>query len=179
MGKVMSLMLCLPDTSEPRWRINEKNKERMFGKDGNYTFTVSMYKNGVHFRDLDLTKRLFSEKGKSYLMFGRVWESDLRDEHASISRHHALFQFGKEGAIYLYDMSSFGTFVNEKRIQKLAYIEYQNNDMVRFGDSELSYVLHIEDRNRNTECARRPTIQITDKQKEELVSAADDIDLGL
>src|ERR1700733_8695142 len=43
---------------------------------------------------------------KDHYMFGRLPICDFELEHGSISRYHAVLQFGKDAKVYMYDLDS-------------------------------------------------------------------------
>ena len=56
---------------------------------------------------------------KSFVLFGRnAAMSDIKLDHPSISRRHALVGHGSSGNLYVMDLgSSHGTFVNAQRLR--------------------------------------------------------------
>jgi pSer/pThr/pTyr-binding forkhead associated (FHA) protein len=55
---------------------------------------------------------------QDHYVVGRVPSSDFQFEHPSISRQHAVLQFGEGGSLHVYDFgSTHGTFVNKLRMK--------------------------------------------------------------
>jgi pSer/pThr/pTyr-binding forkhead associated (FHA) protein len=55
---------------------------------------------------------------QDHYVIGRVPSSDFHFEHPSISRQHAVLQFGDGGSLHVFDFgSTHGTFVNKLRIK--------------------------------------------------------------
>ncbi|KAK1563674.1 hypothetical protein Q3G72_030964 [Acer saccharum] len=78
---------------------------------------------------------------KGAYMFGRVDLCDFVLEHPTISRFHAVIQFRKSGAAYLYDVgSTHGTFVNKNQVKKKVYVDLHVGDVIRFGQSSRLYI---------------------------------------
>ncbi|KAI9154324.1 hypothetical protein LWI28_024443 [Acer negundo] len=78
---------------------------------------------------------------KGAYMFGRVDLCDFVLEHPTISRFHAVIQFRKRGAAYIYDVgSTHGTFVNKNQIKKRVYVDLHVGDVIRFGQSSRLYI---------------------------------------
>ncbi|TXG57646.1 hypothetical protein EZV62_015475 [Acer yangbiense] len=78
---------------------------------------------------------------KGAYMFGRVDLCDFVLEHPTISRFHAVIQFRKSGAAYLYDVgSTHGTFVNKNQVKKRVYVDLHVGDVIRFGQSSRLYI---------------------------------------
>ena len=74
---------------------------------------------------------------KPVVTVGRSQESDLRIDHNTISRQHAVMKM-EEGQFRLYDMGSTnGTFVNDQRLREPAVLE--DGAMVRFGEKSFVF----------------------------------------
>lgn len=55
-------------------------------------------------------------------LVGRTELNDLMAEHASVSRHHAVLQYGNDGYFYIYDLNStHGTKINKNAVQPHRY----------------------------------------------------------
>nr|XP_026694178.1 LOW QUALITY PROTEIN: kanadaptin [Ciona intestinalis] len=94
-------------------------------------------------------------KGKEYFVFGRLPECDFMLEHPSISRHHAVLQFGKpsendnvelqkdgSAGFYLIDLgSTHGTFLNKTKIPSHKYYRVKVGHMMKFGGSSRMHFL--------------------------------------
>jgi pSer/pThr/pTyr-binding forkhead associated (FHA) protein len=77
-------------------------------------------------------------------LFGRNAQVvDVRVQHASTSREHAVIQFGKDNTIFIADHmgSTHGTFVNKQRLKAKDLVKLQVGDMIRFGESTRLYHL--------------------------------------
>jgi NIMA-interacting peptidyl-prolyl cis-trans isomerase 1 len=83
---------------------------------------------------------------KKYLTLGRNAKmSDIRLEHPSISRRHAMFGHGSSGNIYVMDLgSSHGTFVNDKKLKSKQREALHDGDVVRFGASTREYIVKLD-----------------------------------
>jgi pSer/pThr/pTyr-binding forkhead associated (FHA) protein len=78
---------------------------------------------------------------REYLTIGRLPTCDVSMEHASVSRHHGVLQFGQEG-VFVYDLgSTHGTFLNKQRIVANKYIKLPIDAILRFGESTRHYVI--------------------------------------
>eukprot|EP00756_Hemistasia_phaeocysticola_P044070 Hpha_TRINITY_DN17651_c0_g1::TRINITY_DN17651_c0_g1_i1::g.158825::m.158825 len=97
---------------------------------------LEIVKEGVVVQEVDLTTQ-------EYFLVGRDPRSDIRLEHPSISRQHAVIQLRGNGAVYLYDLgSAHGTFWNkDSRLKPQAYVPLREGDMIRFGLSTRFFVL--------------------------------------
>lgn len=82
-----------------------------------------------------------------FLTFGRLPENDVMLDHESISRKHAVLQFGPRNTAFIYDLgSSHGTFANKKQIDAGKYVKITSgNAMIRFGASSRNYILNLEE----------------------------------
>ena len=85
--------------------------------------------------------------GKKFFTFGRLPENSVLLDHESISRKHAVLQFGPRDSAFIYDLgSSHGTFVNKKQIPAGQYVKIASkNAMIRFGASSRYYILNLEE----------------------------------
>jgi pSer/pThr/pTyr-binding forkhead associated (FHA) protein len=60
----------------------------------------------------------------------------------SISRQHAVIQFRKNGAAYLFDLeSSHGSYVNKKPSKPKGYTKIMPGDQIKFGQSTRTFIL--------------------------------------
>lgn len=110
-------------------------------------------KNGTIIESCPLASR-----GKEFLVFGRVPTCDVELEHPSISRLHAVVQFGPEDSVLLFDLdSAHHTFVNKARAPPRTYVELHEGDQVRFGASTRVYVLQGRARAAKPPEAEKPT----------------------
>ncbi|KAL1194348.1 phosphatase 1 regulatory inhibitor subunit PPP1R8-like protein [Cardamine amara subsp. amara] len=79
------------------------------------------------------------EKG-AYL-FGRDSICDFSLEHPSISRFHAVIQYKRSGAAYLFDLgSTHGTLINKKKVDKRVFVDLHVGAVIRFGFSSRLYI---------------------------------------
>ncbi len=126
-------------------------------------FSLSIIKNGSIIDELDLG-------GKEYLVFGRLPSCDVRLEHPSISRYHAVLQYRpacqeKEGeergqgesenhtvfstnprepGYYVYDLgSTHGTYLNKSRLDQRCYYRVRVGQMLKFGGSSRLFLLEV------------------------------------
>ena len=82
-----------------------------------------------------LAGKLFSIPAQG-LIIGRGSNCHIRINEASVSRRHAVIEWGRLGKIYLRDDgSSLGTFVNGYRIMKTVLLK--EGDIIKVGHSEL------------------------------------------
>lgn len=87
----------------------------------------------------DLNKKKFLTLGRNAKM------SDIRLDHPSISRRHAMFAHGSSGNVYVMDLgSSHGTFVNNKRLTNKKREALHDGDVVRFGASTREYIVKLD-----------------------------------
>ncbi|DAZ98508.1 TPA: hypothetical protein N0F65_004945 [Lagenidium giganteum] len=67
---------------------------------------------------------------------------DLVLQHPSISRVHAVLQFDSHGALFLKDnRSTYGTFINKKRLPADEFTRVHVGDVVVFGESTRIYAV--------------------------------------
>jgi pSer/pThr/pTyr-binding forkhead associated (FHA) protein len=98
---------------------------------------LEVIKAGVVLENRELTNR-------EYFVLGRQDDPavHLLLEHPSISRQHAVLQFKRTGQVYLFDLgSTWGSYVNMKRIPSREYVEVVDGDMLKFGESTRTYIL--------------------------------------
>ena len=86
-------------------------------------------------------------QGTKMLTFGRLPENIVTLDHDSISRNHAVLQFGPRDTAFIYDLgSSHGTFLNKKQLLSGQYVRITSgNAMIRFGASSRCYILNLEE----------------------------------
>jgi WD40 repeat protein len=88
--------------------------------------------------------------GKDCFVLGRNSKmSDHVADHPSLSRQHAAFVHDRHGRLHVTDLSSNGTFVNEKRLTKQTFAQLENGDKLRFGESQRSYIVKGMDTGEN------------------------------
>ena len=140
----------------PRWSINNNNKYEIFGK---ISIIFKIYKQNRFIRDINLTDCLFSDENdnnsdKLYITFGRDNICDFCIQHPSISRKHCIFQFCNDGTIFLFDISTHGTLLNNKSCPNKKYIELKHKDQIRFGHSTRTYLLLIGQKKNKNICSK-------------------------
>ena len=73
---------------------------------------------------------------KPFSSIGRLPNCDMSLEHPSISRYHAVLQFGAAGQAYIYDLGSVHkTILNKQAIRPREYVKLKSGDQLRFGQS--------------------------------------------
>ena len=84
--------------------------------------------------------------GTTFISFGRLPDNNITLDHDSISRKHAIVQFGPRNSAFIYDLdSTHGTFLNKDRIPSRQYVKIgSDNDLIQFGASKRFYLLHLE-----------------------------------
>lgn len=105
----------------------------------NYSFEV--IKGGVIVQKIDLSSR-------SFVVCGRLTSSDIKLEHPSISRYHAIIQYravadsNHPAGFYLYDLdSTHGTQLNKCSIRPRCYYHLRVGHMIKFGGSTRMFIL--------------------------------------
>ncbi|ESQ47146.1 hypothetical protein EUTSA_v10027659mg [Eutrema salsugineum] len=99
-----------------------------------HKFQLEVLKEGAIVEKLEVY-----EKG-AYL-FGRDSICDFSLEHPSISRFHAVIQYKRSGAAYLFDLgSTHGTLINKNKVDKRLYVDLHVGDVIRFGGSTRLYI---------------------------------------
>jgi len=83
---------------------------------------------------------------KGCVTFGRNAQmSDIKLDHPSISRRHAMIGHGSSGNIYLMDFgSSHGTYLNGQKISPNHRKVLKNKDVIKFGASTREYVVFLD-----------------------------------
>lgn len=98
-------------------------------------FKIEVIKNGV------VISEELLPTDREYLSVGRLPTCDISMEHASVSRHHAVLQFGQDG-VFAYDLgSTHGTFLNKQRIEAKTHVRLPSDSILRFGESTRHYVI--------------------------------------
>lgn len=85
--------------------------------------------------------------GTNFFSFGRLPDNSLTLDHESISRNHAVLQFGPRNTAFIFDLgSTHGTFLNKKRIPPNKYIKITSgNDIFHFGGSSRLFLINLEE----------------------------------
>lgn len=98
-------------------------------------FFLEVIKRGLKIDDIELTS--------SHTVFGRNEEvSDIGLYHPTVSRAHAVLQFGPEGDLFISDLGSVhGTRVNQELIPSRTFVKLEFGDIITFGVSSRFYVL--------------------------------------
>jgi len=70
---------------------------------------------------------------------------DIEATHPSCSRQHCVIQLRAPDHVYLFDLSSSGTYVNHVRIKRLTYHRLRNVDVIRAGRSPRSMRIELHE----------------------------------
>lgn len=70
---------------------------------------------------------------------------DIEATHASCSRQHCVIQLRAPDHVYLFDLSSNGTFVNHVRVKRLTFHRLRHMDVVRVGRSSRSIRIELHE----------------------------------
>jgi len=104
-------------------------------------YSMTILKDGTVKDTVDLTK-------KSRFVFGRNDDCDVRVEHPSCSRYHAVLQYCvvekdlRKKGFYLYDMgSTHGTYLNKVKIKPQSYNRVRVGYQLKFGGSTRLYIV--------------------------------------
>ncbi|EOA16100.1 hypothetical protein CARUB_v10004232mg [Capsella rubella] len=99
-----------------------------------HQFQLEVLKEGAIVDQLNVHK-------KGAYLFGRDGICDFALEHPSISRFHAVIQYKRSGAAYIYDLgSTHGTTVNKNKVDKKVFVDLHVGDVIRFGGSTRLYI---------------------------------------
>ncbi|OQR69107.1 coiled-coil protein-like [Tropilaelaps mercedesae] len=116
---------------------------------------------------------------KSFSVIGRHQDSDLVMEHPSISRFHAVLQYGKPdphatdsakhlGGFYLFDLgSTHGTQLNKQLIDAKSYRRVHVGHHMKFGFSSRTFILEgpVEDEEAESELSVSEIIEFHKERK--------------
>merc|ERR1712013_623063 len=123
--------------SSPTWAMTEPSAAEQL------SVSLKIYKEKQLLRELDLVGFMAPSEKKFFVTFGKSQGVDFTLSHESISRVHALFQLAKDGALFVFDVSTHGTLLNAKQIPLRKYIELKRGDELRFGHSSRVYVVEM------------------------------------
>lgn len=117
------------------------------------SYFLSVIKTGTLINEISLSD-------KPFLVFGRLPSCDVQLEHPSLSRYHAVLQYGpppdttqqsggasptgtaREPGFYVYDLgSTHGTYVNKTQVSSRVYVRVRVGQMVKFGGSSRLFLL--------------------------------------
>lgn len=117
---------------EPRWAGIPKD---------DYKFMVS--ENGIPLEIIDLS-------GRSSHILGNLEYCNIRLNHPTISRYHAIIQYRSKAdekykpGMSICDLcSSYGTFLNGYPVRPNTYVQITDGDIIRFGHTRRTFVLLI------------------------------------
>ncbi|GJP51846.1 hypothetical protein CLOM_g10977 [Closterium sp. NIES-68] len=97
-------------------------------------FRVEVVKEGAVAEEMDVS-------AKSAYMFGRIDCCDFMLQHPSISRYHAVIQYGEDSAAFVMDLNStHKTFVNKQEVKPGTYVPLRVGDVIKFGLSSRLYL---------------------------------------
>jgi len=91
-------------------------------------------------------EKLATIQEKKCVIFGRNQSlCDIKLDHPSISRQHAIIAHGSSGNVYLMDLgSSHGTFKNGKRLEPNKREALADLDIIKFGASTREYIVRLD-----------------------------------
>ena len=112
-------------------------------QDLNPPYSMTILKDGTVKDTVDLAN-------KSRFVFGRNDDCDVRIEHPSCSRYHAVLQYCvvekdlRKKGFYLYDMgSTHGTYLNKMKIKPKSYNRVRVGYQLKFGGSTRLYIIEV------------------------------------
>ena len=101
-----------------------------------FPFSLEVLKDGVIVEKIDISKL------DHYLCGKRPDLCDVVLQHESISRQHAVLQFGEQGELYVADLgSTHGTKVNKQALVPNKYTLAPVGSVIQFGQSTRLYVV--------------------------------------
>jgi hypothetical protein len=86
------------------------------------------------------SKQIPIDKAKCYLVGRHEGEFNVVVDHVTVSRRHALLVH-KGDSVFLYDISSNGSFINGAPAQRKEYTALKVGDTLRFGDHPSTFTL--------------------------------------
>ncbi|CAI5481565.1 unnamed protein product, partial [Closterium sp. Yama58-4] len=103
-------------------------------REGGEPAEVEVVKDGTVAEEMDVA-------AKSAYMFGRIDRCDFVLQHPSISRYHAVIQYGEDSAAFLMDLhSTHKTFLNKQQVKPGTFVPLRVGDVIRFGMSSRLYL---------------------------------------
>nr|CAB3266293.1 kanadaptin [Phallusia mammillata] len=152
--------------TKPTWSISSTTVDE--------PYSLEVLRAGAIIDKIELTDHEF-------FVFGRLPECNITLEHPSISRHHAILQFGapksqdenvefqKDGSagFYLFELgSTHGTFLNKAKVPQGKYYRLKVGHMIKFGNSTRTYILQGPSEDQEMESEESAT-ELRDKAREE------------
>ena len=107
-----------------------------------------MIKDGVQIETYDFSSADFLAIGRQIPdEAADVARSFVHMEHPSLSRKHAMLIKNKQtNDVFLYDHgSTHGTSLNYLPVKAFEFIEVNDGDILRFGESTRMFICHIDD----------------------------------
>ena len=107
-----------------------------------------MIKDGVQIETYDFSSADFLAIGRQIPdEAADVARSFVHMEHPSLSRKHAMLIKNKQtNDVFLYDHgSTHGTSLNYSPVKAFEFIEVNDGDILRFGESTRMFICHIDD----------------------------------
>lgn len=123
-------------------RYTEPNWARVPPASESDRFYIEVIKDGT----LVETRRLYAEENRSYLSIGRCEHCDIKLEHPSVSRFHAILQYGEcvrgNPQWYIYDLgSTHGVKINKVQIEKNKFVPLFAGCFFKIAGSTRAFVL--------------------------------------
>eukprot|EP00041_Stephanoeca_diplocostata_P037297 m.1402380 g.1402380 ORF g.1402380 m.1402380 type:complete len:649 (-) comp25010_c0_seq3:7729-9675(-) len=113
-----------------------------------------------------IIEKLELDEKKDCILVGRLPNTDIIMEHASISRYHAVIQCGDDNEVYIYDLgSTHGTKINKSTISPRKYFRLRLGHMVQFGASSRVYILQASNSEMAAEESRLADVESRAKDK--------------
>ena len=115
---------------EPSWKMIPPKEKK---------YHLEVIKGGTTLEPIDLCT------GRSYFVVGRMVDCQIPLQHPSLSRYHAVLQYGRQGSKegwYIFELgSSNGTVVNKIRLPPSVYRPLEIGHVIKFGMSTRLLVL--------------------------------------
>ncbi|CAJ0581476.1 unnamed protein product, partial [Mesorhabditis spiculigera] len=131
---------------------------------------MEVIKQGNHIETFDLAKR----KNDTFVTIGRIPDCDIKFDHLSLSRYHAILQYGldhKSGkkCWHLYDLgSSHGTKANRQKVPERQWIRVRIGWVLSFAMSTRYLMLKGPEDEKDAEWELSPT-EMNEKMKRKAV----------